>query len=148
MDPPHPVPGVGNGMLLDSFDDDAIAAMLGATGTGARSPLISVEVRQMGGALARPVPGQGAAGAVQSGYAMFAVGIAPPPLRAAAEAAVAEVGDAMKPWEAFRTYANFAEGRTDGDRLFGELAHMRLRGVKEAYDPSGLFRANHPVQSR
>ena len=149
MDPPHPVPGAGNGMLLDEFGQEAIEAVLGAVGTAQRSPLISLEVRHLGGALKRPLPGQGAAGALQSGFAVFSVGIAPvPQAKAAVEAVLAGVGQALAPWESQRTYANFAESRTDGDRLFGELAHMRLRGVKEAYDPTGLFRANHPVRGR
>jgi hypothetical protein len=149
MDPPHPVPGSGNGMLLDEFDEIAISALLNTTGTGQRSPLLSLEVRQLGGALARTSPAHGAAGAVQAGFAVFSVGIAPSPeAKAAVDTALSAVGEALAPWESHRTYANFAEGRTDGDRLFGELAHMRLRGVKEAYDPTGLFRANHPVRGR
>jgi len=149
MDPPHPVPGTGNGMLLDEFDEVAIAGLLSTTGTEQRSPVLSFEVRHLGGALARTSPGQGAAGAIQSGFAVFSVGIAPTPqAKAAVNAAISAIGEALAPWESHRTYANFAESRTDGDRLFGELAHMRLRGVKEAYDPTGLFRANHPVRGR
>jgi hypothetical protein len=149
MDPPQPVPGAGNGMLLDDFCGEAIDAVLGAVGTQQRSPLVSLEVRHLGGALKRSLPGQGAAGSLQAGFAVYSVGMAPvPQAKAAVEAVLAGVGQALAPWESSRTCANFAEVRTDGDRLFGELAHMRLRGVKEAYDPTGLFRANHPVRAR
>jgi hypothetical protein len=146
MDPEHPVPGLGDGMLLDDFSPLSIAALLGAVGTEQRSPLVSYEVRHCGGALARHEPTHGAIGAIDAGFAAFGVGIAPVPEAAAAvEATIERVAAAMAPWRSSRTYTNFAESRTPGDRLFGAYTHARLRAVKAAYDPDNVFRANHPV---
>jgi FAD/FMN-containing dehydrogenase len=146
MDPEHPVPGLGDGMLLDDFSPLSIAALLGAVGTEQRSPLVSYEVRHCGGALARHEPTHGAIGAIDAGFAAFGVGIAPVPEAAAAvEATIERVAAAMAPWRSSRTYTNFAESRTSGDRLFGAYTHARLRAVKAAYDPDNVFRANHPV---
>ena len=54
MDPEHPVPGLGDGMLLDDLPAAGIDALVAAAGPGSGSPLLSVEVRQLGGALATP----------------------------------------------------------------------------------------------
>src|SRR5262249_6672378 len=54
MDPENPVPGVGEGGVLEEFSDEAIDAWIGVAGPGSESPLLMSEVRHLGGALARP----------------------------------------------------------------------------------------------
>ena len=55
MDPPGPVPGVGDGALLDVMPAEAIDAL--AAVSGPDTPLLSVELRHLGGALARRAEG-------------------------------------------------------------------------------------------
>jgi FAD/FMN-containing dehydrogenase len=146
MDPEHPVPAIGDGMLLDDLTEPGIEALLATVGGDQRSPLVSYEIRHCGGALARMEPTHGAVGAIDAGFACFGVGITPvPEAVAAVEGALDAVGSALAPWRSGRAYANFAERRTPGDRLFGPSTHRRLRAVKAAYDPENVFRANHPV---
>src|SRR6185312_11934085 len=86
MDPPGPVPGMGDGMLLETVDADALAALVEATGVGSGTALLSMELRHLGGALSperAPVDG-GAVAAFDAEFAAFAVGIAPHPQAAAA----------------------------------------------------------------
>ena len=59
MDPDHPVPGAGDGMLLSDLPAEAVEAIVKAAGTESGSPLLSVEVRHLGGALSRVQPGHG-----------------------------------------------------------------------------------------
>ena len=146
MDPEHPVPGLGDGMLLDDLPAAGIDALVAAAGPGSGSPLLSVEVRQLGGALAKPAPGGGAVSHLDADFVMFGVGIAMSPEQGAAVSAhVGAVREALAPWEAETAYLNFAERDIPGDNLFGPYAHHRLRAVKSAYDPADLFRSNHPV---
>src|SRR5215475_3482185 len=56
MDPPEPVAGIGNGLLLDSLPADAADALVRSAGEA----LVSVEVRHLGGALSRAPFGHGA----------------------------------------------------------------------------------------
>ena len=65
MDPEQPVPGAGDGMILSDLNDAAIDALVQTAGAGAHSPLLSVELRHAGGALARKVPGGGAVSIVE-----------------------------------------------------------------------------------
>jgi hypothetical protein len=146
MDPEHPVPGRGDGMLLDDLPAAGIDALVAAAGPGSGSPLLSVEVRQLGGALGRPAAGGGAVSHLNADFALFGIGIAmTPEMGTAAAAHVDTVREALAPWEAETTYLNFAEREVAGDRIFGPYAHHRLRAVKAVYDPADLFRSNQPI---
>jgi FAD/FMN-containing dehydrogenase len=145
MDPATPVPGVGNGMFLDSLPAEAVDAMV-ATSV---PPLLSVEVRQLGGALARPSALQGAVGSFDAGFAVYAVGFAPTPaIGEAVAAAVGETKRALAQWESERTYFNFAEEAVPAERLYPAETYRRLRRIRAAYDPGSLFVANHSIPPR
>jgi len=142
MDPPKPVPGVGDGMFLDDFPAEAVDAVV-ATG---KPPLLSLEIRQLGGALAQPSATHGAVGSIDAGWVMFAVGLAMTPgMGAAVDESVTRAKNALAPWESERTYLNFAERPTDASRLYTSETYRRLRRIRAAYDPGELFLANHPI---
>jgi FAD/FMN-containing dehydrogenase len=147
MDPPGPVPGHGDGMLLDDLPEYAIDTLVAVAGAESGSPLISVEVRHLGGAIARRAPGHGALGSIEADFALFAVGMAPTPeMGAAVKAHVERVRAAMSQWDAGRDYLNLTERRESGERLFGPVTYRRLQAVKARVDPDDLFRSNHPVR--
>jgi hypothetical protein len=60
MDPDQPVPAQGDGAFLADFPAAAIDALTAVAGPDADTALASIEVRHLGGALARPAPGGGA----------------------------------------------------------------------------------------
>jgi FAD/FMN-containing dehydrogenase len=145
MDPPQPVPGRGDGMMLDSLPDDAIAGATAIMKPG--SPLLSVEFRHLGGALARTSPDHGVLDSLDGSYLIFAVGMAPTPeLGEAVEHQVALLQRALLRWDSGRMYLNFAEGARSGRSLFGEDGYARMRRVKTEVDPDNLFHANHQVE--
>jgi FAD/FMN-containing dehydrogenase len=147
MDPVHPVSGAGDGMVLVDVSDAAIDALVQTAGADAHSPLLSVELRHAGGALARAAPDGGAVSSVVGRFVMFAVGMAPTPeAGAAVKAHVELVQNALAPWDAGRAFSNFAMKRERGERLFGDLTYRRLQTVKAAVDPGDVFRSNHPVR--
>ncbi len=147
MDPKDPVPGVTGHRLLGELPAEGIDAFVAAGGPGSGSQLISIELRQLGGALAQSSPEHGAIDTLNAEYAYFGVGIAAgPDATAATEAQLAHVADALAPYDAGRMYANFAEAsRVGSSSLFGAETVARLRAVKDAYDPTGLFRANYAI---
>jgi hypothetical protein len=67
MDPEHPVPARGDGALLRALPPEAIDVLVRTTGAATSSPLVSLEVRQLGGELWRARPGNGAFAAVDAG---------------------------------------------------------------------------------
>ena len=52
MDPPEPMPCVGEGQLLGSLDEAGIDAFMAAAGPGSGAALVSPDIRHLGGALA------------------------------------------------------------------------------------------------
>ncbi len=145
MDPPQPVPGVGDGMFLDAFPAEAVDAMVAAS----TPPLLSVEIRQLGGKLAEPSAANGAVGSIDAAFVMFAVGIAPTPEAAeAVDSATDGAMDALAEWESQRRYFNFAERAVPAERLYPPETYRRLRRIRNQYDPGELFVANHPIPTR
>src|SRR5881397_1395570 len=53
MDPPHPVPGKGDHIMLRDLTPTGIEKIVEAAGAKSASPLLSVEFRHLGGALGR-----------------------------------------------------------------------------------------------
>ena len=143
MDPDGPAPGAGDGGMLADVDTELVDTLVDLT---VGSPLLSVEIRHLGGAVARPRPEHGAVSHFEAPFLMYAVGIAPTPdAKEIIEGVTAVLRDALAPWEADHTYLNFAETRRGGASLFGGDAYARLQRVKAEVDPQDVIRSNHPL---
>ena len=147
MDPEQPVPGVGDGLMVAHLPGEAVDALVDVAGPGARFPLLSVELRHLGGEFGRPRPENGALASIEAQYAMYAVGMTPmPELEAPVGAQVGAVKQALAPWAARHMYLNFAETQQQSTPTFWtEQAYRRLRGIKAAVDPGDVIRANHSI---
>jgi hypothetical protein len=147
MDPPEPVPTSGDGIMLSTLTPAAIDNLLDVAGATVDSSLLCTDLHHLGGALARERTGRGAVSWLDAQFAVFAVGITPDQdTYQRVDDHVDAVQDALRRWEARRTYANFAERPRRGDHLFGESTHQRLRTIKGIYDPDDVIHANHPVR--
>ncbi len=145
MDPEEPVPGKGDGMMLDSLTPEAIVKITEIATPD--SPLLSVEVRHVGGELGRAAPGNGVLGRLDAEYMLSAVGIPmTPEMAAGIERDVARLQRGLARWDSGRMYLNLAEHPRSGRSLFGEDGYARLRRVKTEVDPDNLFHANHQVE--
>jgi FAD/FMN-containing dehydrogenase len=146
MDPPQPVPFAGDGMLLSELPAEAVAALVGIAGEGSGSPLLSVEVRHLGGALADTTTSDGALRSIDAGFALYAVGVAmDADMKAAVQGHAAKVQDALAAWSVGRSFMNFTERRADPSELFDAVTLDRLRRVKADYDPDDVIRGNHSI---
>jgi hypothetical protein len=146
MEPEHPVPAVGDGLLLESLPSEAVDELVRVAGPDSGSPLLSVEVRQLGGALGRPRPEHAALASVAGDFSLYATGIAATPeLAGACRAHLGAVSKALSPWTASQMIANFAETKRDPASFWDEAAHARLRELKRSLDPNDMFRSNHPI---
>ena len=145
MDPEHPVPGIGDGMLIGELTDEAIDAWVAANGPGSGSPLLLSELRHLGGAAGRPAEGAGALSHLDAGFGMYSVGMPmTPELGEAIPRHLDALGEAMRPWGA-GVYFNFAERPADLDAILPADVCSRLAEVKRQYDPDGRIVANHGV---
>jgi FAD/FMN-containing dehydrogenase len=142
MDPPEPVPAIGDGRLLDELPAEAMAAVAEAAGPGSGSTLVSLEVRCLGGAFARRPPDGGALDAVEAPFIWFGVGATPgPEAKAGAERSLAAAAAALAPWTASppSSTLNLLDRPAAAVTLFRPETEARLRAAQTANDPEGRF---------
>ncbi len=145
QDPEGAAPFVADHCTLDDLSDGPLDAYLAQVGPEAASPLFMAELRQLGGALARPADGGGALSHVPGAATVFAGGMAmTPETGSAARAAAGELVAALRPWSG-RPYLNFAEGPTEVRRAFDAGTWRRLTEIRAAVDPGDVFVAGHRV---
>jgi FAD/FMN-containing dehydrogenase len=148
MDPEPPMPATGDGVMVDALDADAIEAIVRIAGPGTDSPLVMVELRQLGGALRQRKPGSGALGALDGSFALYALGVPmTPAVGEAIEARVEALINALAPWSSGKPYLNFAEKRVAIGEAIGAEAFTRLEAIKAQVDPDGRFRTAHAMAS-
>ncbi|MGP3921485.1 BBE domain-containing protein [Nonomuraea sp. 10N515B] len=146
LDPEQPVPVISDHRLFGELPPAGIDALVQTAGPGSGSRLVTVELRQLGAALARPAPGAGALTSIDATFALIAGGIADRPETGAAVAEDLErLTGAMRPWDTGRRYLNFAEGPAETSALFPPETYQRLRRVKAQADPGDVIRSNHPI---
>jgi hypothetical protein len=145
-DPKHPVPGMGDDRLLAAAPPEAIAELVRVAGPSSGSPLLSVELCHLGGALGRRRPGHGALGALDAAYSLFGAGIVTGPEAAAAlEAALTTLLAALARWDRRPRLPQLRR------EAAGRLALLRGHHARSparrppANRPARSFLANHPV---
>jgi FAD/FMN-containing dehydrogenase len=147
MDPLDPVPFHLTHQLLDRLAPETIDELLEKIGPGSgRGPTVTIlQLRHMGGALARETPGAGARATLPGEICMMALGVViDAQTDAAVRLALADVDAAVRPQRA-GYYPNFVEVPADASRFFAPDAWERLRAVKARYDATDLFVGSHHI---
>jgi UDP-N-acetylenolpyruvoylglucosamine reductase len=147
MDPPEPVPAIGDGLMLSDLSPETIDAYLAAAGPGSESPLLATEIRHLGGAAgaARPGVGEGALVSLPAPFHVYSLGIGPTPQADDAVRRRLElVRDHLAPWTAPRWTLNLQE-RPGTSGVFDDDTSRRLLAVKAEYDPDDLIQSNHEL---
>ncbi|WP_329240518.1 FAD-binding oxidoreductase [Actinoallomurus sp. NBC_01490] len=138
-EPTDPTPFISCAELLTGLDADAVELLLAKP----VEPLINLQIRHLGGALAEP--GGGASGAVAEPYLLSLVGLGLPHVADATRAKQAEVvADLDASISGRKPYTVLSPGETAAQAFSGS-ALARLREIKRARDPHNVFRANYPV---
>jgi FAD/FMN-containing dehydrogenase len=142
-DPPNPSVGWVSGRLLTAFDQDFVTTMLGFAGAGKQFPFVATEVRHLGSATAKEVPGGSAVGGRSAGGTLTVVGVPNPELFATViPTAAAAYFAALAPWLAAENNVNFASAfasREEYEAAWPAETFARLAEVRKKYDPKGLF---------
>jgi Berberine and berberine like len=142
-DPEQPVPGIGDGFVIDELTGEGVDALLALGGADADSPLVALEFRHLGGALGVAGSEHGALAALEGAFTVYGVGTPLDGLCAdAIHAHLDAVADAMRPWTRETSYLNFADRPGTRERSFGPDTAARLEAVKRRHDPNDVFRSN------
>ncbi|MER7813346.1 FAD-binding oxidoreductase [Streptomyces sp900116325] len=150
MDPPTPMAYSDRTTMLRAFPVDAADKLIELLGPGSGSPLASVEIRMLGGALDREPAVPNAVSSRGLPFVLFGFGVGAPGQAEFLSGKLDEVMHAMEPWADRRRMVNFLsiEEATDPERLsgvYGAERYRRLTAAKKAYDPTNMFRVNHNI---
>jgi hypothetical protein len=143
MDPVAPLPYQSVNALLDELTPEAIESLAAAAQPGSAVTLL--QLRHIGGALARSLPDAGARATLPGEICVFALGVVADAdaVRRVPEA-LDELAVALEPHRV-GFYPNFVEHPADPSVFFDGETWGRLRRAKATYDPTDLFRGNHHV---
>ncbi|REF99279.1 FAD/FMN-containing dehydrogenase [Asanoa ferruginea] len=151
-DPVDPVPAYEVGCLLSDFPEKAADALVAAVGPGIDTPLVMIEVRQLGGALAREPRTPNAVDNRDAPFQLFAATVGAPGMEAAFWPALSQVVDTLAPWVTGRKQVNFLTAYDTTpeavEQAYDPATYARLARIKAAYDPGNLFRINHNIPPR
>jgi hypothetical protein len=149
LDPEGPTPAYASSTLVSGLPDAAIAGIIEAVGPGSGTRLAAAELRQLGGALARPDPDGGALSALDGRFLALGLG-----LGGGDDAHWARQRDdaarflsAVEPWATGRQYLPMLDERTDTRKVFPSGVHARLSAVRRGVDPRNLFLAPHDAEA-
>jgi FAD/FMN-containing dehydrogenase len=139
-EPIDPGPGLSRAELLTELTDDVAATLLAEP----IAPLLSLQLRHLGGALARP--SDSAAGHFDEPFAVYMFGIpSAPDVEAAVRARQEEIAHALAPHSSGRKPFTFLAPGERATSAFTGDALARLRDLKRTRDPLGVLRGNFPV---
>jgi FAD binding domain len=145
MDPNDPLPFLSCTAMMSELPGAGVDALVAAAGPSSGSPLTMVELRHMGGALARRTSGAGARATLPGTIGMISLGV---PMDEESAVTTRRYLDAVEravlPYRA-GDYPNFVEAPSDASGFFDGDTWARLRLVKALYDPSDLIKGNHHI---
>lgn len=145
-DPEDPLPGMGDGVVLEGLPDDVADAFLAASGPDSGTDLVVAELRHLGGALGRPAEGGGVLDRIAGEFLLYGVGIADPSSAAKNDADLNDLLQAAGPAKADYLLPGFAERDCTLDECFAPPEVGRLRDLREQYDPDGIFTVPQPLE--
>ena len=150
MDPVDPIGAYTHHELLHELSPETIDKLVEVAGAGSNSPLILLELRQLGGALTRPPADLSPIGSRDSQFIMNGVGATPTPeVAQLVQAHLAYVAEAMGPYQTGATYVNFLQlDGASADKVraaYSPEDWERLVELKDRYDPENLFRFNRNI---
>jgi FAD/FMN-containing dehydrogenase len=150
MDPVDPIGAYGHSEMLRDLSQETRQTLVDLAGAGSDTPLLLLELRQLGGALSRPPADLNPMGRSDAMYVMNGIGATfTPEMAQAVQAYLAHVAEAAKPHATGATYVNFVD--LDGaspERVkaaYSAEDWERLVELKDRRDPGNLFRYNRNI---
>ena len=103
---------------------------------------------KLGGAFGRVKPGSGALAAFDAEFAYMALSVPmTPEMGMAIKGAMADMREALAPYQGGKRYLNFTEDQVHSSAFFDDDVHARLAAVRRRVDPDGTMRANHQIDA-
>jgi hypothetical protein len=148
-DPVDPVGSIQYACLLSDLSKEAIETLVKLEGAGSGSPIIFVELRRLGGALAGNGHDMNLLG---NGHAQFTLGASggtrTPEMVTQVSAHLQLLANKTRPFQTGQTFVNALEADPDPGRVrsaYTAADWERLVALKTKYDPTNIFRFNRNI---
>ena len=138
LDPQEPTAVHANSVLVDGLPTDAVDALVASAGPGSGSNLLFVELRHLGGALARPAPRGGAMDRLVGAFLVLGVGLDVGAGWSAVREDATRILDSLAPWASSAAYLSMAY-EAAARRGWSAESYERLLRIRQSVDPNGLF---------
>jgi hypothetical protein len=138
LDPQEPTAVYANSVLVHGLPADAVDALVEVAGPGSGSNMLFVELRQLGGALARPSPRSGAMDHLDGSFLVLGVGLDVGTGWSAVREDATRILDSLSPWSSSASYLSMAY-EAAARRGWSPDAYDRLQRIRRAADPEGVF---------
>ena len=138
LDPQEPTAVYANSVLVHGLPSDAVEALVATAGPGSGSNLLFVELRQLGGALARPAPRGGALDRLDGSFLVLGVGLDVGTGWSAVREDALRILESLAPWASSRSYLSMAY-EAAARRGWSAESYERLLRIRRSVDPNGLF---------
>ena len=145
LDPLEPTAVYANSVLLEGLPERAVDALVETAGHGSGSGLLFVELRQLGGAVARPASRGGALDHMDGSVLVLCVGLDQGAGWAAVREDAGRVTESLQPWVTGSAYLLMADADVDERRGWPTGSWQRLVDIRTAADPHGVFLPHRPA---
>jgi len=147
-DPLEPVPIRDRGTLLGPLNEAGADRITELAGPDAEMPPGLVEVRHLGGALARPPASPSALGNRGAAFSFVTGMVTMPGEVERIDAIQRDLFGGMAEWDTGGKFPNFLAADSDPasvKKAYEETDYRKLRAIKGTYDPDNIFRINHNI---
>lgn len=148
-DPVDPMPVTENHALLSELTPDAVDALLAVAGPGSGSAQAIVELRMLGGALAREPRHRSAFCHRDAAFCLATIGVAAPEIAAMVAEHAAAVVAAVAPWSTGGQMPNFAPSydHARAARVYSEDTLHWLAALADRYDPARVLATGQVIRA-
>jgi FAD/FMN-containing dehydrogenase len=148
-DPVEPFAAYEVSAELADFPPEAADALLACAGPDVALPVLMVEIRHLGGALARAPRVPNVVEHRAARFHLLASTAGDPGMETTLGPGLNAVADALGPWATGRKLISFLTGYDVTTQAvaaaYPQATFEHLRRVKAAYDPANMFRLNHNI---
>ncbi|RZT19063.1 FAD binding domain-containing protein [Mycobacterium sp. BK558] len=148
-DPVDPMPVSENQALLSALPSEAVDALLAVAGPGSGSPQAIVELRMLGGALAREPRHRSAFCRRDAAFSLLTIGVPAPEIAAMVVGHAAAVVGSVEPWSTGGQMPNFAPSYDPArpSRVYSEDTLHWLAALADRYDPAGVLATGQVIRT-
>lgn len=148
-DPVDPMPSHEVSALTHDLSHEAVDALLAVAGPGSGSPQTVIELRLLGGALAREPRHRSAFCHREDSFSLLIVGVPVPPIASAVVEHAQAVEHALAQWNTGRALPNFTPS-ADPERIarcYDEDTLHWLSALANEHDPHGVLHVGQVVRT-